>query len=308
MWLAFAWLAGDRGFTSLRATASYLEVASELGILATAVALLMIAGEFDLSVGSMIGVAGMTVALASTELGLPLWLSVALAFVLCTALGVVNGLIVVRTRLPSFMVTLATMFILRGATIGMTRAWTGRTQVGGLEAATGPAAMQLLFAGAPGGWAVSIAWWLGLTALAAWILTRTPFGNWVFACGGGNEAARRLGVPVARVRISLFACTAAAACLVGVIQAVKFGGADTLRGEAQEFRAIVAAVMGGTALSGGYGSVIGAALGALIFGMVRQGIVLTGVDADWFQVFLGIMLLGAVWFNERVRRRAHADD
>jgi simple sugar transport system permease protein len=113
-----------------------------------------------------------------------------------------------------------------------------------------------------------------------------------------------MGVPVQRVRIGLFMTTAAAACLVAVIQAVRFTGADALRGEQQEFRAIIAAVIGGTLLTGGYGSVIGAAFGALIFGMVQQGIVITGIDADWFQVFLGAMLVAAVLVNNFVRRRA----
>jgi simple sugar transport system permease protein len=308
VWVFFAVVAGDRGFLTGRATASYLEVASELGIVAVAVALLMIAGEFDLSVGSVIGLAGMTVSLLTVEAGLPLGASIAVAFALSLAVGTANGLLVVRTRLPSFMVTLASMFILRGLTIGVSRAWTGRTQIGGLGDAPGHDVATLVFASEPGGIAVSVLWWLALAGLATWILVRTPFGNWIFACGGNADAARNLGVPVAQVKVSLFAATAAAACLVGVIQAVKFGGADTLRGEAQEFRAIVAAVMGGTLLTGGYGSAIGAVFGALIFGMVRQGIVLTGVDADWFQVFLGAMLLAAVLFNDYLRRRAIAND
>lgn len=308
VWAFFAVVAGDRGFLTARATASYLEVASELGILAAAVALLMIAGEFDLSVGSVIGLAGMTVALLTTEAGLPLGAAIAVAFLLSVGVGVANGVLVVRTRLPSFMVTLASMFILRGVTIGVTRAWTGRTQIGGVGTGDGGGLAAGLFAGDVAGLAVSVFWWLGLTVLAAWVLLRTPFGNWIFACGGGAEAARNLGVPVARVKVALFAATAAAACLVGVIQAVKFGGADTLRGETQEFRAIVAAVIGGNLLTGGYGSVAGAACGALVFGMVRQGIVLTGVDADWFQVFLGAMLLAAVLVNDVLRRRATAHD
>jgi simple sugar transport system permease protein len=105
---------------------------------------------------------------------------------------------------------------------------------------------------------------------------------------------------VGRVKISLFVMSAAAGWLVAVLQVVRFTGADALRGEAQEFRAIVAAVIGGTLLSGGYGSIAGAALGALIFGMVQQGIVITGIDGDWFQVAVGAMLLIAVAVNQRV--------
>jgi simple sugar transport system permease protein len=150
---------------------------------------------------------------------------------------------------------------------------------------------------------VSILWWIGLAALATWVLLRTRFGNWIFATGGAPEAARKLGVPVARVKIVLFILTALAACLVAVIQAVRFAGADALRGEQQEFRAIIAVVIGGTLLTGGYGSAVGAVLGALIFGTVQQGIVITGVDADWFQVFLGSLLVAAVLVNNFVRSR-----
>jgi simple sugar transport system permease protein len=164
---------------------------------------------------------------------------------------------------------------------------------------------RLLFASNPlGPFRVSILWWLGLAAAATWLLLRTRWGNWIYASGGGPEAARRMGVPVARVKIALFMTTALAAWLVAVIQAVRFTGADALRGEQQEFRAIIAAVIGGTLLSGGYGSAVGAVLGALVFGMVQQGIVITGVDGDWFQVFLGVMLVVAVLVNNHVRVRA----
>jgi simple sugar transport system permease protein len=143
-----------------------------------------------------------------------------------------------------------------------------------------------------------------MVLVATWVLYRTRSGNWIFAAGGAPVAARSQGVPVARIKIALFVTTALAACLVAILQAVRFTGTDALRGELQEFRAIAAAVIGGTLLTGGHGSAIGAALGALIFGMVQQGIVIVGVDADWFQVFLGGVLLAAVVFNDWVRRRA----
>jgi simple sugar transport system permease protein len=118
------------------------------------------------------------------------------------------------------------------------------------------------------------------------------------------DAARNVGVPTRRVKIALFMTTAFAAWLVAVIQVVQFTGADTLRGTGQEFQAIIAAVVGGCLLTGGYGSAIGASLGALIFALVQQGIVITGVEGDWFQVFIGGILLGAVIFNNFIRTRA----
>lgn len=300
-WTFFAVAAGAP-FRSLDGTAAYLNAAAPLGILAVAVALLMIAGEFDLSVGSIIGAASMTLMLLTTHSGWTLWPAIAATVALCVVVGLGNGWLVVRTGLPSFIVTLATLFILRGLAIGVTRAVTGRTQLGGLQDVPGYGVARLLFASDLGPFRVSILWWLGLAALASWILFRTRAGNWIFAAGGGATAARNLGVPVTRVKVSLFVTTALAAGLVAVIQAVRFTGADALRGEMQEFRAIIAAVIGGTLLTGGYGSAVGAVFGALIFGMVRQGIVLTGIDADWFQVVLGAMLLAAVLFNTRVRQ------
>jgi simple sugar transport system permease protein len=155
----------------------------------------------------------------------------------------------------------------------------------------------------PGGIHVTVVWWLLLVVVGGWCLQRTRFGNWIFAVGGHSDAARNAGVPVPRVKVTLFIWTALAAALVAIIQAVRYDGADALRGESTEFRAIVAVVMGGTLLTGGFGSVLGAALGALIFGMVQQGIVLTGTDADWFQVLLGVLLLVAVLANHSVRKR-----
>lgn len=304
VWAVFAVVAGP-AFRSVEGTAAFLNAAAPLGILAVAVALLMIAGEFDLSVGSIIGCAGMTIMLLTRHFDWSLWPAIGAAILLSLAIGFGNGYLVVRTGLPSFIVTLGTLFAFRGLTIAVSRQLTRRTQLGGLDEVAGYGPAQTLFASdVLGPFRVSVLWWVGLAALATWVLLRTRFGNWIFAAGGAPEAARKMGVPVARVKIALFMTTALAACLVAVTQVVRFTGADALRGEQQEFRAIIAVVIGGTLLTGGYGSAVGAVLGALIFGMVQQGIVITGVDADWFQVFLGVMLVAAVVFNNFVRRRA----
>ncbi len=304
VWLFFAIVAGPP-FRSAAGTASYLNAAAPLGILAVAVALLMIGGEFDLSVGSVIGAASMSIMLLTTHFGWTLWPAIVVTAALALAIGLGNGYLVVRTGLPSFIVTLGTLFIVRGLTIAVTRLLTGRTQLGGLDEVAGYGLAQAVFGSNPiGPFRVSIIWWVGLALLATWVLLRTRWGNWIFGAGGAPDAARNVGVPVARVKIGLFMMTALAACLVAILQAVRFTGADTLRGELQEFRAIIAVVIGGTLLTGGYGSAIGALFGALIFGMVRQGIVMTGVDADWFGVFLGAMLVTAVVFNNYIRKKA----
>lgn len=308
IWIIFAIVAGDSGFLTLKGTATYLEVAAELGILAVAVALLMIGGEFDLSIGSIVGAAGMTLTILSTQFGLPLWPSIIAALALALAIGYLNGLMVVRTGLPSFIITLGSLFIVRGATIGITRLLTGRTQLGGLDDVVGYNSAKAIFAAeiSIGGvnFAASIFWWILLTVVGSYVLRQTQFGNWIFGVGGSKVAARMVGVPVNRVKIILFMTTAAAAWLLATIQAINFTGADVLRGTQSEFEAIIAAVIGGNLLTGGYGSVVGASFGALIFGMVRQGIVFAGVDADWFMVFMGVMLLLAVLANNFIRQRA----
>lgn len=308
IWIGFALYAGNTGFLSLAGTATYLEVAAQLGILAVAVALLMIGGEFDLSVGSIMGACGMTVALLSVQYGWNIWPAMGVSLGVALVIGFLNGILVLRTGLPSFIVTLATLFIIRGATIGITRLITGRTQVGGVDSSAGYASAVKVFdshvviGGAS--FPISIVWWLGIAALATWVLLRTSFGNWIFGVGGSPQAARNVGVPISLVKIVLFMGTAAAAWLVAVIQAIEYAGADVLRGENQEFYAIIAVVIGGTLLTGGYGSAIGAVFGALIYGMVQQGIVFARINSDWFQVFLGAMLLIAVLINTYVRTSA----
>src|SRR5918992_1690812 len=299
----FAVVAGDSGFLTQGGTASYLEIAAQLGIVAVPVALLMIAGEFDLSVGSMVGAAGMIIAISTAEYGLPLLVGVLLAFAVALVVGFLNGYLVIKTGLPSFIVTLGMLFALRGLTIGFARLLTGRTQIG-LGDTVSNSPLTTLFAGTVGSFSVTIIWWLALAVLGTWVLQRMTFGNWIFGAGGDANAARNVGVPVSRVKIILFMCTALSAALLATIQVLDAGSADVLRGELLELQTIAASVIGGVLLTGGYGSVIGAVFGALIFGMVQQGIFFIGVSTDWFLVFVGVMLLIAVVFNNFIRRRA----
>jgi simple sugar transport system permease protein len=326
--LIFAFLPGAGALYSLQGSMTFLTLSAELGIIATATALLIIAGEFDLSLGSMIGFAGVVIGLAVRELGLPLWGGVLSAFAVAILVGWFNGAVVVKTRLPSFIVTLASLFILRGLSIGITRTVTGRTQIPYiLDDVPDPWTAQI-FAGdvftgffqwmGDQGWIatrsdgapfvpgipMSIVWCVGVAIVAGWVLTNTRFGNWIYASGGDADVARNVGVPVSRVKIILFIGTACAATLLATIQVMEAGSADTLRGTLKEFEAIIAAVIGGVLLTGGYGTVIGAILGALIFGFVQMGIFYTGIDTDWFKVFLGAMILIAVLVNNYIRAKA----
>lgn len=324
----FALLPGARSLYSLQGSMTFLTLAAELGILAAAVALLIIAGEFDLSIGSMVGFAGIVIGLTVTRLGWPLWAAIGAAFAVAVLVGYLNGLITVKTRLPSFIVTLASLFILRGLSIGITRAVTGRTQIPYILDGHEDSSVAALFNGhvltglfhrmGSMGWIgvkgdgtplvpgipVSIVWWLAVTAVAGWVLTQTRFGNWIYASGGDAVVARNVGVPVARVKITLFVATACAATLLATIQVMEAGSADTVRGTLKEFEAIIAVVIGGVLLTGGYGTVLGAAFGALIFGLVQMGIFYTGIDTDWFKVFLGIVILIAVLVNNYARAKA----
>ena len=327
VFLFFAVAARGTGMFSAQGVVTFLEVSAQLGIIAVAAALLMIGGEFDLSVGSMIGAAGVVLAIPAVVWGWPLWLCILLTFAVAAAVGWVNGMVVTRSGLPSFIVTLAGLFILRGLTIGLTRMITGRTQVSGLRPLVEQDWLAPLFAGEVGypvfrwlasnglivartdgtplvqGIPMSVVWWVALAVLATWVLLRTRVGNWIFAAGGDPNAARNVGVPVAKVKIGLFVCTAMSAALFACVQTLGAGSADVLRGTQKEFEAIIAAVIGGCLLTGGYGSAVGAAFGALLFGTVQQGIFYTGVNTDWFKVFLGAMLLIAVLFNSYIRKK-----
>ncbi len=304
IFIFFAVTAGRQGFLTFSGTINYLEVSAQLGILAVAVALLMIAGEFDLSVGSMIGAAGMILAIPTSVFGWPLWLAVLAAFAFALLIGYVNGWLVIRTGLPSFIITLASLYLLRGFTIGLTLLITKFTRVSGLRSLVSGDPSAVLFAGTYFGMPISIWWWVILTVVLGWVLFRTPYGNWIFASGGDPLAARNVGVPVSRVKISLFMLTAVCATLLAAIQVLNTGSADVLRGEQKELESIAAAVIGGNLLTGGYGSVLGAAIGALILGMVQQGIFYTGISTDWFRAVLGGMLLAAVLLNNYLRRQA----
>ncbi|WP_199522047.1 ABC transporter permease [Geodermatophilus marinus] len=297
-------------FRSLRGVANWLDPASTLGIMAVAVALLMIGGHFDLSAGVMTGTTALTVGVVATELDQNIWVAIAVALVVALAIGLLNGWLVTRTGLPSFIITLGTFLMLQGLNLGLTKLFTGTVTASGIGAAAGYGSAEWVFASrleiAGVEFRVAILWWVLLTAVASWVLLRTRFGNWVFATGGDPVAARNVGVPARRTTIALFMTTAGAAWFVGTTLAVRLTSVQANTGIGQELIYIVAAVIGGCLLTGGFGSAVGAALGALVFGMTQLGIVYLRWDADWFYFFLGLMLLLAVLANRAVRRYAEA--
>ncbi|HWM01505.1 MAG TPA: ABC transporter permease, partial [Actinophytocola sp.] len=295
-------------FLTMSGVATWLDDSATLGIMAVAVAMLMIGGEFDLSAGVMTASTALVTAIFATQVGLNVWFALLLSLIFALGVGALNGWLVTRTGLPSFIVTLGTFLALQGLNLGVTRLITDSVQVSGMRAADGYESSGFVFASTVGigdtPFQISIVWWVGFTAVAAWVLLRTKFGNWIFAVGGASVSARSVGVPVARTKILLFMGTAFAAWLVGSINILRFTTVQANQGIGLEFQFIIAAVIGGCLLTGGFGSAIGAAIGALIFGMARQGIVFANWNSDWFMLFLGIMLLGAVLVNNTFRRRA----
>jgi simple sugar transport system permease protein len=329
----FGLAAGDSGMFSAEGVVNWGTVAGFLGVLAVGAALLMIAGEFDLSIGSMIGFAGMMLAIPCLYWGWPVWLAMVFTFACALVLGALNGWLVIKTGLPSFIVTLAFYFILRGLSLAISVLMTGKT----ILSSNGDAVLrdliladplvQALFQGhvltglfdalAHAGWLAArddgtalaigvpkvMVWWLLLTGAGAFVLSRTRVGNWILAVGGDPVAAKNVGIPVARVKLGLFVFMAFCAALFAVLQVADAGSAAADRGLQKEFEAIIAAVIGGCLLTGGFGSIIGASLGALIFGVVQIGIGYTRIDNNWYRVFLGAMLLAAVLFNDYIRLR-----
>ena len=230
-----------------------------------------------------------------TQYGLDPAVAVVLTFALALVLGAVNGWLVVRTRLPSFLITLASMLVLRGVTIAMTREITNQTIVRLPPGAADSPALRLfsapLFTIDRAVFRVELLWWLAVVVVGSWVLLRTRFGNWIFAVGGSALASRYVGVPVSRVKITLFMTTAAAAALYSCIVVPQVGSANVNDGTGKEFQAIITAVVGGTLLTGGYGSVIGSAFGAFILGATALGILYAGINTDWYNAVLGLLLL-----------------
>jgi simple sugar transport system permease protein len=299
-------------FWSLAGIANWLDPASTIGIMAVAVALLMIGGQFDLSAGVIVGTAGLTTGLLTTQFHLALPVSMLVSLAACLAIGFFNGYLVVRTGLPSFIITLGTFLMLQGLNLGVTKLITGTVQLEGLAGEPFYRNVEKIFAAevdiAGQGFRITILWWIIFAGLGSYVLTSTRFGNWVFAVGGAADAGRNVGVPIKHTSITLFVIVGAAGWFVGNTQVLRLGSIQANAGFGLELTYIVAAVIGGCLLTGGYGSVIGAALGALIFGMTSQGIVYAGWDSDWFKFFLGAMLLLSVLTNQYVRRYAEQSE
>jgi simple sugar transport system permease protein len=292
---------GGENFLTAAGAASWLNVGAELGIIALPVGLLMIAGELDLSVGSVIAAASITVAVVSGFYEAPIIVGILLALGVGLAVGFVNGLLVTRTGVPSFVVTLAMLFAVAGLTLGLAVILTGSTSVA-LQA--GPVAKQVLGQFIDDKFEVAIVWWIAAIIGVGFLLHISRYGNWIFAIGGDKEGARNAGIATDRVKVALYMGSALAAAFVGVSLAILYNGAQVATGQSFVFNSIIAVVIGGVLLTGGYGSVVGIVLGTLTFSVVNQGIYYTDFNANWASLILGVLLLAAVLMNNTFRRMA----
>ena len=298
---------------AFRSPSSFFTVlyqSSTIGIVAVGVGMLMIGGEFDLSAGVIVTSAGLVNAMLCYELGMNLWIGAVVALVFTLAVGFLNGYLVARTGIPSFLITLGTFFVLQGANLGVTKLVTGSVSTPNINQMAGFDTLHAVFASSfqVGSVTVEITvvWWFLFVALSGWILQRTRIGNWIYAVGGNADSARAVGVPVRAVKIGLFMTVSFMGWFIGMHTLYKFNTLQAGNGVGNEFLYIIAAVVGGTLLTGGYGNAIGVAIGAFIFGMTSLCIVYAGWDPNWFRAFLGVMLLLAVMVNLYVKRLSTA--
>jgi simple sugar transport system permease protein len=295
-------------FRSPEALATVLYASSTIGIMAVAVGLLMIGGEFDLSAGVAVTTSALAASMLAYNLHLNMWIGAALALVVSLAVGFLNGFLVMRTKIPSFLITLSSFLMLTGINLAVTKLVTGQVassnvaDIQGFESAKKVFASSFSVAGIS--IRITVVWWILFTLLATYVLFKTRIGNWIFAVGGNLDSARAVGVPVNKVKIGLFMFVGFAAWFVGMHVLFSFNTIQSGQGVGNEFLYIIAAVIGGCLLTGGYGTAIGTLIGAFIFGMTNQGIVYAGWNPDWFKFFLGAMLLFAVVANNAFRNYA----
>lgn len=295
-------------FRQAAAFTTVLYEASTIGIPAVAVALLMIGGEFDLSAGVAVTASSLATSMFATEVAGSLWAGVAFGLVFSLAIGALNGWLLIRTRLHSFLVTLSTFLMLQGLNIAITKLITGNVATGDISGMDGFDTLRAIFASSlqlgHAQISIAIVYWLAFVAIATWVLLRTKIGNWIFAVGGQGDSARAVGVPVAQVKIGLFMLVGFGCWFLAMHLLFAYNTVQSGAGIGNELLYIAASVVGGCLLTGGYGSAVGSALGAFIFGMTTEGVIYADWDPDWFQYFVGAMLLIATVVNTWIRARA----
>ncbi|KPH07587.1 ABC transporter permease (plasmid) [Rhizobium acidisoli] len=299
--IAFYVAFGGVSLSALFGAASWVNFAANLGIVALPVGLLMISGELDISIGAMIPAGSMTIAILSGYYELPIAIGMLGVLTIGIVVGLINGLLAVRTSVPSLIITLGTLVAVQGLVLAGSVILTGAASV----PLNAPAWAKTVFGDLiQGKFQVIILWWLALTVVFGFVLHATRYGNWIVAMGGDEVSARNAGIPTDRLRIVLFVLSSTAASFVGMCGAILFNSAQVSGGMNYIFNTIVSIVVGGVLLTGGFGSVAGIFLGALTFAVVSQGIYFTDIDRNWSNLIIGVMLMAAVLMNNTFRQMA----
>ena len=291
-------------FLSPQNISNILAFTVELGLIALAMTLLMTSGEFDLSVGSLFGFSPVLMwtlynsGVTSLEVGL------LIALIVAALIGLVNGWFVTQLKIPSFLVTLGMLLVVRGTALFITDGFPQRTW-----SAEGSWLANILvgdFYVGPFRIYASLFWFIGAAIILGYVLTQSRTGNWIQAAGGNPNAARARGVNVNRVKVGLFILSAVMASLAGVISSLRTSAANPNSGTGYELEVIAMVVIGGTALTGGRGTIIGTVLGILILRVMRNGIVLIGVPGLAYNIFIGAIILGMMALHSWLERRHQA--
>ncbi|ROU03694.1 ABC transporter permease [Histidinibacterium lentulum] len=296
-------------FMSLNNISNALTFTVELGLIALGMTLLMTSGEFDLSVGSVFGFTAvvMWTLINSTALGMPLSFLIAMAVAM--GIGAVNGIFVTRLKIPSFLVTLGMLLVVRGSALWLTSGFPQRTWDAGDQWLAEVLVGSFCIGGdgdfCTGGLRIymSLIWFVLIALACHYTLTRSRFGNWIQATGGNPAAAKNRGVPTRTVKMVLFMLTSALAGLAGIISSIRVSAANPNSGTTYELEVIAMVVIGGTALMGGRGTIIGTVLGVLILRLMRNGIVLIGVPGLAYNIFIGAIILGMMALHSALERR-----
>ena len=281
-------------FHTLETWGAIITSSTDLGILALGVCILMIAGEIDLSVGSIFAASGVLYAQGSLFWDWSPWLAAPVALGLGASMGFVNGYLTVKTKLPSFIITLGSMLFWQGVVLVLTHGF----PISDIEQKAGLKGLshEVFFS-----FRGSFVLWIVLSLFLHYLLTRNKLGNWILASGGNEQAAFALGIPSGSVKVFCFTLTGLLSALAALVQFAHLESISPLSGDQYQLKAIAIAVMGGTSLSGGKGTVIGTVLGTLIMGVLTTGLVQAGVSNYWFRTFVGLIIILAVLMNGKLQ-------
>ncbi len=284
-------------YDNLRGMLGYLP---EVGLVAVGVTLLMICGEFDLSVGSVFALMPMTMAVMMVG-GWGFWPATGVGLLVSAFIGFLNGWITIKFAIPSFITTLGMLFMARSLTVVISGGFPPRLNMDLI-----PEHLFISYVGPGDLFRASFLWFVGISILISLLLAKTNFGNWVRATGGYLPAAEALGIPANKVKIACFMICSVLAGLAGLIQVLRLGSPLPSIGEGLELQAVAAAVIGGTALAGGIGSIIGGIIGAVLIRVIDNGMVMSQVDSNWFKFAVGALTILAVVGNSWLRKRGRA--